>query len=128
MTTAALSANGGHPLEVPPIHCLVDAAQAQHLMLVSFWFLEHILAHYVEESEGYRPGQERHQSILLKLIFKYWSVTLTLWSESQPLLSVGDGDVEAGAGCSDAHRRDTEPTGEQSLGNLEESLVQSLNS
>lgn len=95
LTTASLPADGGDSLEVPAVHCFVDAAQTEKVMFVAFWVLEDVLAFYVEKSEGNGSGKKGDESILLELIREDRCVALAFWTDCQSFLGIGDSDVKA---------------------------------
>lgn len=52
LTTASLSANRGHSFEIPSIHSLVDAAEAEYFFFKSFRILIDILTHIMEKPKA----------------------------------------------------------------------------
>lgn len=51
LATTPLSADGGHSLKVPSVQGLVDAAEAEHLILPALRVLINIFTHVMEKSE-----------------------------------------------------------------------------
>jgi hypothetical protein len=49
----------------------------------------------MEQAKRDGSCQEWDQGILLELVRKDWSITLSLGTDCEPLLSIGNGDVEA---------------------------------
>ena len=103
LTSAPLSADGSHSLQIPSVHGFVNAAETQQVIFVALWILEYVFAVSVEQAQSYSAGQKRHQSILLELVVKNRSVTGAFWTQSKSFLCIRNPKVDASSSCSNTH-------------------------
>lgn len=103
LAAASLTADRGNSLEVPAVQSLIDTAKSQQGVLKSFRVLEDIFALHMQQTEADASSEQRHQGVLLQLVVEDRSIRLSSGTDSQTLLSVLDGDVEACAGATNSH-------------------------
>lgn len=94
LTSTSLSANGCYSFKIPRVQSFINAAKTQQLIFPTSRLLKDILAHVMQETKSHTSSKKRHKGVLLELVRKNWGVTLSFRSDSKPLFSVSNGDVQ----------------------------------